>query len=183
VFVTESELRELWQNGRRPLPAFPPGTRFSPAARDFLKDHGLEVRFAPQTVTVAEASAPSLPPALRARLESLGALRALAAAQARAHNLPALAAALEALAGEGGAPVRPTPQREAAAGPPALTPDHAIVHWLRLLRAEARAVAALDRAAPGGPSEVAAQVEALAAAVQALEAGFLEGSLGWRVNP
>ena len=39
--ITESELRELWQNGRGQLPAFPPGTRFSASAQDFLKAHGL----------------------------------------------------------------------------------------------------------------------------------------------
>ena len=43
--VTESELRELWQNGRGQLPPFPPGTRFSAAAQDFLKSQRLEVRF------------------------------------------------------------------------------------------------------------------------------------------
>ena len=42
---TESELREMWQNGRGYLPPFPPGTRFSPAAQDFLATHALEVQF------------------------------------------------------------------------------------------------------------------------------------------
>jgi ethanolamine utilization cobalamin adenosyltransferase len=46
VVITEAELREMWRDGRHPLPVFPPGTRFSPAAQDFLKAHGLEVRFA-----------------------------------------------------------------------------------------------------------------------------------------
>lgn len=44
-FITESELRELWQNGRGQLPPFPPGTRFSTAAQDFLKTNRVEVRF------------------------------------------------------------------------------------------------------------------------------------------
>jgi ethanolamine utilization cobalamin adenosyltransferase len=43
--MTESELREMWQNGRGQLPSFPPGTRFSGAAQDFLRAHGLEPRF------------------------------------------------------------------------------------------------------------------------------------------
>lgn len=43
--ITESELRELWQNGRGQLPPFPPGTRFSAAAQDFLKSQRLEVRY------------------------------------------------------------------------------------------------------------------------------------------
>jgi ethanolamine utilization cobalamin adenosyltransferase len=43
--LTESELRELWQNGRGQLPSFPPGTRFSAAAQDFLKSNQISVRF------------------------------------------------------------------------------------------------------------------------------------------
>lgn len=45
MFITEAELRELWRDGKHALPPFPPGTRFSPAAQDFLKAHNLEVRF------------------------------------------------------------------------------------------------------------------------------------------
>jgi ethanolamine utilization cobalamin adenosyltransferase len=44
--ITESELREMWRDGKNPLPAFPPGTGFSPAAQDFLKAHQLEIVFA-----------------------------------------------------------------------------------------------------------------------------------------
>lgn len=44
MIITESELRELWQNGRGKLPPFPPGTRFSAAAQDFLKAQQLEIR-------------------------------------------------------------------------------------------------------------------------------------------
>jgi ethanolamine utilization cobalamin adenosyltransferase len=43
MVITESELRELWQNGKSALPSFPPGTRFTPAAQDFLKDHQIEI--------------------------------------------------------------------------------------------------------------------------------------------
>jgi ethanolamine utilization cobalamin adenosyltransferase len=42
---TESELREMWQNGRGQIPPFPPGTRFSAAAQDFLNAHHLDVHF------------------------------------------------------------------------------------------------------------------------------------------
>src|SRR3990172_5745324 len=45
MVITEAELRELWRDGKNPLPPFPPGTRFSPAAQDFLKAHKLEIRF------------------------------------------------------------------------------------------------------------------------------------------
>lgn len=43
-FITEAELRELWQNGRGQIPVFAPGTRFSASALDFLKTHQLEVK-------------------------------------------------------------------------------------------------------------------------------------------
>jgi ethanolamine utilization cobalamin adenosyltransferase len=43
--ITESELRELWQNGRGQLPSFPRGTRFSASAQDFLKSNHIEARF------------------------------------------------------------------------------------------------------------------------------------------
>ena len=42
--ITESELREWWQNGRGQIPAFPLGTRFSASAQDFLRAQGLEAR-------------------------------------------------------------------------------------------------------------------------------------------
>ena len=45
IIITESELRELWQNGRGQIPPFPPGTRFSAAAQDFLKSHQIEARY------------------------------------------------------------------------------------------------------------------------------------------
>lgn len=45
MVITESELRELWRDGKRPLPPFPSGVRFTPAAQDFLKDHHLEIHF------------------------------------------------------------------------------------------------------------------------------------------
>lgn len=43
--VSEAELRELWQNGKSVLPVFPLGTRFTPAASDFLGDHHLTPLF------------------------------------------------------------------------------------------------------------------------------------------
>jgi len=44
TIITESELREMWQHGRGQLPAFPPDTRFSDSARDFLRTHEVEVQ-------------------------------------------------------------------------------------------------------------------------------------------
>jgi len=37
MIVTEEELRQEWQNGRGRIPSYPPGTRFTPSAMDFLK--------------------------------------------------------------------------------------------------------------------------------------------------
>jgi ethanolamine utilization cobalamin adenosyltransferase len=51
MVITESELRELWQNGRATLPTFASGTRFSPAAHDFIKSHRLEITFTTPTPT------------------------------------------------------------------------------------------------------------------------------------
>src|SRR4051812_42797755 len=99
MVITETELRELWRDGRQALPAFPPGTRFSPSAQDFFKDHHLEIRFA-ETPTAARAASP-LPITnnqLPLALDSLHALVMLTAAEARRCQLPALARHLDALA-------------------------------------------------------------------------------------
>jgi len=40
MIITEAELREAWKNGRGSLPEFPHGTRFTPAARDFIASLG-----------------------------------------------------------------------------------------------------------------------------------------------
>ncbi len=44
--VTESELREFWQNGRGKIPSFPANTRFSASAHDFIRANHLEIQFA-----------------------------------------------------------------------------------------------------------------------------------------
>lgn len=44
MIVTESDLREQWRGGAGRLPEYPPGTRFTESAMDFLEAHGLEVR-------------------------------------------------------------------------------------------------------------------------------------------
>lgn len=45
--ITESELREIWKNGRGQLPPFPVDTRFSASAQDFIKSQRIEIRFSP----------------------------------------------------------------------------------------------------------------------------------------
>jgi hypothetical protein len=177
ILLTETDLRALWQNGRRPLPSFPPGTRLSPAGQDFLKDHGLTLTFAVEAAP--GVAVPDLPAVLRAHFEAWLALAALAAAQARHFRLPALAARLSDLASAGLAPFSPLGDSPAAA---VLPPDHVMVFWLRFLRAEALSVAALARADAPAQTDLAARLEALAEAVQSLEQRFLSGGLAWSVG-
>lgn len=56
MLITEAELREYWQNGRGQIPAFPPGTRFTPSAQDFLKSLGLYAGSEPAAPTPAPAT-------------------------------------------------------------------------------------------------------------------------------
>lgn len=188
MVITEIELRAWWRSGRGALPSFPPGTRFSPAAQDFLKDQGLTVRFeapAPAAPFAAVPTTPALPSAyLRARLDSLHALALLAAAEARQHRLPALAARLDPLADEvlallTGAPLPPPPPDPADApvfARPTPT-EHVIVHWLNLLRATAHEAEVLAAAAP--ESGLAPHLHRLGHTLAALAAGFRAGDLAW----
>ena len=51
TIITESELRELWQNGRGRIPAFPPDARFSDSAREFLREHKIEFQTSSETAS------------------------------------------------------------------------------------------------------------------------------------
>jgi len=62
MVITEAELREMWRDGKNELPAFPPGTRFSPAAQDFLKAHNLQIRFEPPQSPITNYQSPSPKP-------------------------------------------------------------------------------------------------------------------------
>jgi ethanolamine utilization cobalamin adenosyltransferase len=151
---------------------------------------------------------------LRGRLDSLHALALLAAAEARRCNLPALAAHLDTLAaycrelqsaeyhGRAAAPIAVAGYAEAELhdishhpdrhfGRPHLVPgphDHAILHWLNLLRAHAREVEleALEAyppaAAEPGPS-LARGLNRLSSAVYVLELLFQAGRLAWSPEP
>jgi hypothetical protein len=55
MVITEEELRQDWQNGRGRIPSFPPGTRFTPAALDFLRTI--------KDPAALQAAAPAPPPA------------------------------------------------------------------------------------------------------------------------
>jgi hypothetical protein len=52
MIITEDELRQEWQNGRGRIPTYPPGTRFTPSAQDFLNVRGpniIQASAAPKT--------------------------------------------------------------------------------------------------------------------------------------
>lgn len=194
MILTESELRELWRDGRHPLPAFPAGTRFSPSAHDFIKDHQLEIRFdEPAPIPL---SAPQLPtPAPSASVgvtnyqlpSTLDALALLVAAEARRYQLPALARRLDALAadcqalhaaaqqGRDPTPLKPAPTGRAlfAPGPT----DHAILHWLNFLSATARLDA--TRAAGDRQLALAAALGQVSQTAADLGQRVQSGELGW----
>ncbi len=197
MVITESELREMWRDGRNALPAFPTGTRFSPAAQDFLKDHKLGVHFA-DAVPVS-IPAPQLPLThykplitnyqLPAALDTLVALAQLVAAEARRYQLPTLSRRLDALAGyclelraaeQQGREPTPSPAR--AGGGQAFRPgptEHAMLHWLNFLRATARQVAA--QAGEAGSVKMAEALGQVSDEAADLGRRVQTGELGW--NP
>ena len=187
MFITESELRALWRDGRNPLPAFPRGTRFSPAAQDFIKDHRLEIQFAPPPAILVP-QLPLVDNPLPYSLDALHALVMLAAAEARRYQLPSLAGRLDALAADCQALLAaarqgrdPTPLPPASASATTFAPgptDHAILHWLNLLRANA-AQAAAQAAANGQPAWAAA-LGRVSDAASDLGRRVQSGELGWR---
>lgn len=61
MIMTEEELRQAWQNGRGKIPEFPPGTRFTPAALDFLRARG--------AAPLPQAAQAITPPAQAGRVE------------------------------------------------------------------------------------------------------------------
>ncbi len=50
TFITESELREQWQNGAVTRFEFPAGTRFSPSAHDLINQWQLQVYVAGELI-------------------------------------------------------------------------------------------------------------------------------------
>jgi hypothetical protein len=192
MVITEAELRELWRDGRNPLPAFPLGTRFSPAAQDFLKDHGLTPVFVepppPASGSRPAASSPLTSASFLTRLDTLHALAGLVAAEARRAHLPELASRLDELTancsalGAAAREGRPAPTLAWASTPPATANarpgpnDHVVAHWLNYLRALAQETAA---AAPEGRR---AGVERVAEAADELLGRFLSGELAWKAG-
>lgn len=107
IVITEAELREMWQDGRGVIPPMPADVRFTPSARDFLKQWGITVTFTemtvddrPQTAEQGGKNSSLATPrfVFRGKMDTLHAQFLLAAAQARRFNLPDLMNHLSALA-------------------------------------------------------------------------------------
>ena len=205
MVITESELREMWRDGRNPLPPFPPGTRFTPAAQDFLKTYQLEIHFA--TPPASDFGPPTSDLRLRGRLDTLHALVMLVAAEARRYQLPRLAACLDTLAahcqeiqsaeyqGREVQPLAVAGKTEAEIheishwpdkylGIAHIVPgahDHAILHWLNHLRTAAREVEvfALEVYPPPERADLSHALNRVSSAVYYLELLFKAGTLGW----
>jgi ethanolamine utilization cobalamin adenosyltransferase len=45
MVITESELRQMWRDGKNSLPPFQTGVSFTPSALDFIKTHNLQIRY------------------------------------------------------------------------------------------------------------------------------------------
>jgi ethanolamine utilization cobalamin adenosyltransferase len=59
MVITESDLRQLWRDGKNSLPPFPSGTIFTPSAQDFLNNHQREIQFETPGPSPAAAVSPS----------------------------------------------------------------------------------------------------------------------------
>jgi len=124
MVITEEELRQAWQNGRGQIPSFPPGTRFTPAALDFLKarEPAVLAAAAPAPVRPAPAGERKLlqaPPGQRLVFTTADLAELLAGGVATLAVHPSVTithAALERLRSAG---VRVIPWSEPAAAPAA----------------------------------------------------------------
>ena len=202
MVITEAELREMWRDGRGSIPPFPPGTRFSPSAQDFLKTHSIDIVFStspsPQSLISparGDEGNLQLPPRLRARLHTLHATLLLAGAHARRFRLPELAdrlASLAAACAEIGKPEREARQVAPGALRAALAPeaggplpspgpdDHEMALWLNFVRAQAQEVE-LEAAAASASPDVPAALGRLRAALGDLDRQFRAGKLAWKL--
>ncbi len=186
--VTESELRQQIRRPRHGLVlTFPPGTRFSPAAQDFLREWRIAVRFVEEPESSADTQSSTEPPAKRARrqIESLAADFRLVAGRARAIRLTALSDELVRVAeyvetiAQGGVATPP----EMATSPsnrPAhalSTDDPEVLGWLQWLRAEVRRT----QAACGVEVALSVRMNNVEQAVEQIEGRFRSGELAWQL--
>ena len=200
MVVTEGELREIWRDGKNPFPAFPPGTRFTPAAQDFIKAHNIQVRFevasnsiSVNTPFVLEGKEHTK---LDSRLGSLYALMLLVAAEARKYQLPRMATALNTLAEHcqviqlASKNDNPIPSlkliTEHATSNEAIpgADNHIIIYWLNYLRAKIAETIpyALEVYPSSEKLDLILNLDQISNDIYQLELLFKAGTIGWGIN-
>lgn len=186
--VTEAELRQRIRRPRHGLVlTFPPGTRFSPAAQDFLREWRVAVRFVEEPARSDGAQSSTEPPAKRARrqLEALAADFRLVAGRARAIRLTVLSNELARVAeyvekiarGDVASPPKmaTTPSNRPAHAPS--TDDPEVLGWLQWLRAEVRRT----QTSCGVEVAVSVRLNNVEQTVEQIEQRFRSGELAWQL--
>jgi hypothetical protein len=200
MVVTEGELREIWRDGKNPFPIFPPGTRFTPAAQDFIKAHNIQVRFeaAPNFTTAnmpfgLEGKKHTM---LHDRLGTLYALMLLVAAEARRYQLPRMATSLNTLAehcreiqsaSQNDYPIpyhKRITEYETTNNTISGADDHIILYWLKYLQAVTTEIIAttLEVYPPSEKSDLFQALNQLSNDIFQLELLFKAGTIGWSIN-
>jgi len=200
MVVTEGELREIWCDGKNPFPTFPPGTRFTPAAQDFIKAHNIQVRFEAAT----NFTSTNIPfglevkehTKLHGRLGTLYALLLLVAAEARRYQLPWMATSLNTLAeycreiqsaSQNDYPIpslKIITEHETTNNTISGADDHIILYWLKYLQAVTAEiiVSALEVYPPSENSDLFQALNQLSNDIFQLELLFKAGTIGWGIN-
>jgi len=186
--VTEAELRQQLRQPQHGLVlTFPPGTRFSPAAQDFLREWRVAVRFVEEPASSDGASSGADPPAKRARrqTEALAADFRLVAGRAKAIRLTALSNELLRIAeyvekiAQGGVATPPKPATSPSNRPAHApsTDDPEVLGWLGWLRAEVRRT----QTSCGVEVALSVRLNNVEQAVEQIEQRFRSGELAWQL--
>jgi len=186
--VTEAELRQRIRRPRHGLVlTFPPETRFSPAAQDFLREWRIAVRFVEEPASSDSTQSSTESPAKRDRrqLEALAADFRLVAGRARAIRLTMLSNELVRVAEY----VEKIARKDVAWPPKMATshssrPAHApsnddpeVLGWLQWLRAEVRRT----QTSCGVEVVLSVRLNNVEQAVEQIEQRFRSGELAWQL--
>jgi hypothetical protein len=200
MVVTESELREIWCDGKSPFLTFPPGTHFTPAAQDFIIDHNIQVLFetAPNSnpVNVPFALEGKNHTKLHSRFGTLFALMLLVAAEARRYQMPRMAMALITLAEhcreiqsacQNDYPI-PTfklnTKNQSTNNVISGVDDHIILYWLNYLRAvTAEIITLAHETSPSAQKpDLIQALDQIGNDIYQLERMFKAGTIGWGIK-
>jgi len=184
--VTEAEIRQRIRRPRYGLVlTFPPGTRFSPAAQDFLREWRIAVRFVEESAgEEGTQSSPEPPAQARRRIESLAADFRLVAGRARAVRLTALSDELIRVAEyvekiAGGKAATPPKMAASRSNRPVHAPstdDPEVLGWLQWLRAAVRET----QTSCGVEVALSVRLSNVEQAIEQIEQRFRSGELAWQ---